>query len=151
MSEKINNLAVDFQPDAVEIAMRPLPLFARGGVWLGAFLFVTALVASYFAQVDVVVSATGKLDSVEPQMVLKPLDRTVIKAIHVKPGDEVKEGQVLIEFDPEISQMEQQRLETEVRNLQAQYDRLHAEFSGIPFEVKDPLNTESSPLESSLQ
>ena len=54
MSKKLNN-AVDFQPDAVEIAMRPLPLPARLGVWFGIVVFFTALAASYFCQVDVIV------------------------------------------------------------------------------------------------
>ena len=41
--EKLNRQAVDFQPDAVEIAMRPLPLFAKMGVTFGALVFFKLL------------------------------------------------------------------------------------------------------------
>ena len=89
--KKLNSVAVDFQPDAVEIAMRPLPFAARLGVWIGIVFFVGSLVASYFCKVDVIVNGTGKLVSVNQNIVMKPLDRTVIKSIDVKVGEVVKE------------------------------------------------------------
>ena len=70
MSPKLNRKAVDFQPDAVEIAMRPLPLFARLGVPLGFCLFLGGLLASYFCQVDVIVEGSGKLVSVNQNIVI---------------------------------------------------------------------------------
>ena len=68
--EKLNRLAVDFQPDAVEIAMRPLPLWAKLGVTCGVLFFLGALVASYFCKVDVVVEGTGKLVSEKQNIVM---------------------------------------------------------------------------------
>ena len=100
MSAKLNKAAVDFQPDAVEIAMRPLPFFARMGVPCGLILFVGALLASYFCQVDVIVEGSGKLVSVNQNIVMKPLDRSVIKSINVRVGQVVKKGQLLMSFDP---------------------------------------------------
>ena len=55
MKNKLNRQAVDFQPDAMEIAMRPLPLPARLGIAFGATVFFAALLASYFCKVDVIV------------------------------------------------------------------------------------------------
>ena len=53
--------AVDFQPDAVEIAMRPLPRAARMGVIFGVVVFFTALIASIVCKVDGIVEGSGKL------------------------------------------------------------------------------------------
>ncbi len=132
--KKLNSLAVDFQPDAVEIAMRPLPLMAKLGIWLGIFFFVTALVASYFCRVDVIVEGTGKLVSVEQNIVMKPLDRTVIKSIEIRVGELVKKDQLLITFDPTINKAEEDRLRSEQSSYQAQYNRWSAEFQDKTYE-----------------
>ncbi len=128
MSKKLNRKAVDFQPDAVEIAMRPLPLLARLGIFFGATVFFAALIASYFCQVDVIVEGSGKLVSVDQNIVIKPLDRSVIKSIDVKVGQVVKPGQLLISFDPTINKAEEDRLRSELESIEAQYDRWLAEF-----------------------
>ena len=125
--------AVDFQPDAVEIAMRPLPLAARMGILFGVIVFFTALIASYVCKVDVIVEGSGKLVSVNQNIVMKPYDRSVIKSIDVKVGQVVKKGQLLISFDPDINKAEEARLCSELANIQAQYSRWQAEFSNKDF------------------
>ncbi|MBO5668008.1 MAG: hypothetical protein J6S43_02680, partial [Lentisphaeria bacterium] len=67
---KLNHVAVDFQPDAVEIAMRPLPFAAKLGVWIGIVFFFGSLIAAYFCEVDVIVNGTGKLVSVNQNIVM---------------------------------------------------------------------------------
>ena len=121
--------AVDFQPDAVEIAMRPLPRAARMGILFGVIVFFSALAASIVCQVDVIVEGTGKLVSVNQNIVMKPYDRSVIKSIDVKVGQVVKKGQLLISFDPDINRAEEARLRSELHNIQAQYARWQAEFA----------------------
>ena len=133
MSKKLNKTAVDFQPDAVEIAMRPLPLFARMGIPCGLILFFGALLASYFCQVDVIVEGTGKLVSVNQNIVMKPLDRSVIKSIDVRVGQVVKKGQLLMSFDPSINRAEEERLRSELSSIIAQYNRWYAEFTGTKY------------------
>ncbi|MBQ9776215.1 MAG: HlyD family type I secretion periplasmic adaptor subunit [Lentisphaeria bacterium] len=129
MKEKLNRQAVDFQPDAVEIAMRPLPLPARLGIAFGATVFFAALIASYFCKVDVIVEGSGKLVSLDQNIVMKPLDRSIIKSIDVKVGQVVKKGQLLISFDPSINKTEEERLRSELNSIEAQYQRWLAEFS----------------------
>lgn len=134
--EKINSIAVDFQPDAVEIAMRPLPTLATMGVWLGVGLFFGAIIFSYFCKVDVIVEGKGKLISVEPNIVMKPLDRTVIKSINVKVGQRVRKNDILFTFDPSINRAEEERLTSELNSFKAQYARWNAEFQKIPYNPK---------------
>lgn len=137
MKKKLNRQAVDFQPDAVEIAMRPLPLPARLGIVFGAVVFFSALAASYFCKVDVIVEGSGKLVSVDQNIVMKPLDRSIIKSIDVKVGQVVKKGQLLISFDPSINKTEEERLKSELSNIEAQYHRWGAEFAEKPYKVSD--------------
>jgi len=98
------------------------------GIWIGIFFFISAIVAAYFCRVDVIVEGTGKLVSLEQNIVMKPLDRTVIKSIDVKVGELVKKNQLLITFDPTINRAEEERLRSELQSYQAQYSRWNAEF-----------------------
>lgn len=129
MSAKLNKKAIDFQPDAVEIAMRPLPIFARIGIPLGLILFIGALAASYFCKVDVIVEGSGKLVSVNQNIVMKPLDRSIIQSIDVKVGQVVQKGQLLMSFDPSINKAEEERIRSELSSINAQYERWNAEFT----------------------
>lgn len=131
--QKLNNVAVDFQPDAVEIAMRPVPFIAKLGVWIGVTFFFGSLIAAYFSEVDVIVNGTGKLVPKDQNIVMKPLDRTVIKSIEVKVGEEVKAGQVLMTFDPAINKAEEDRLKNDHQTAKAQYDRWNAEYRQIEY------------------
>ena len=120
--------AVEFQPDALEIANARLPLWARYSV-VFAFLFLAgALLWATFGKVDVIVTGNGKIVSDKQTIVMKPLELTVIEKIHVQVGEVVKPGQVLITFRPTINMAEAHRLELEVNSLTAQFERLQAEF-----------------------
>ena len=140
MSQKLNKVAVDFQPDAVEIAMRPLPFFARMGVPFALLLFTGALLASYFCQVDVIVEGSGKLVSVNQNIVMKPLDRSVIKTIDVRVGQVVRKGQLLMSFDPSINRAEEERIRSELSSINAQYDRWYSEFTEKTYTLTGEIN-----------
>lgn len=133
--------AVEFLPDALAIRHEPLPFWARSGLlWMGLF-FLLALVWACLGKVDVIVTAGGRLVSDHPTIVMKPLERTVLKQVHVAVGDRVKAGQDLASFDPVFSRADSERLATEVRLYQAQFDRLFAESLGrayvLPSEPKE--------------
>jgi HlyD family secretion protein len=61
---------------------------------------------------------------------MKPLERAVIQEINVRLGDVVKKDDILITFDPTINNAEAERLKNEQDALQAELDRLTAEFNG---------------------
>ena len=130
----------EFQPDALEIKNAPLPWWADCGMlWLACFGLV-ALTWSWLGQVDVIVTARGKIVSESPTIVIRPLERTVIKEIKVRVGDRVKKGQELITFDPVFSGADEDRLLSELNRYNAQLDRLKAEFNGIDYEFSDQTN-----------
>ena len=145
--KKLNNVAVDFQPDAVEIAMRPVPVAAKLGVSIAFVFFIGALVASHFSKVDMIVNGTGKLVPMEQNIVMKPLDRTVVKSIDVKVGDVVRKGQKLITFNPEINKAEEERLTSEYNFIKAQYERCQAENDGKNYDPgENPTDDEKNEL-----
>ncbi len=121
---------IEFQPDALEIKNERLPLAVRLCVWAPVVVIVGAIIWASFARVDVIVPANGKLVTGRPTVVMKPLERTVIKHINVKIGEVVKKDQILIEFDPTESRAEAERLGNEIAALSAEFNRLYAEFTG---------------------
>ena len=124
---------IKYQPDALEIKNERLPLPIRLGVWIPFFVLTAAIIWSCLAQVDVVVQGTGKLVTDKPTVVMKPLERSVIKKINVKIGEIVKKDQILITFDPAFNNAEAERLKNETFALTAQLNRLRAEFQQKPY------------------
>lgn len=62
-------------------------------------LFVIALAWSILGEIDIVAVANGRIVVSDRTKTIQPLATSVIKAIHVRDGDEVKAGQILIELD----------------------------------------------------
>ena len=131
--QKTPGQIIESQPDALEIKNQPLPFFIKFGVWFPLAAVCLAIVWACVARTDVIVQCGGKLVTNRPTIVMKPLERSVIKQIHVRIGDTVKTNQVLITFDPEINKAEADRLRNEIVALEAQLSRLQAEFQGKPY------------------
>lgn len=125
----------EFLPDALSIRHEKLPRWASCSVLWLAGVFLLALVWAYIGKVDVIVTASGKLVSDHPTIVMKPLERTVIKKVHVAVGDRVQAGDVLVTFDPAFSKADIERLASEVRIYEAQFERLSAEFEDREYVV----------------
>ena len=121
--------AIEFQPDALEIKQSRLPFFARFTPYAAFIMMAGAIIWASIGKTDTIVQSQGKLVSDEQNIVMKPRELAVVKKIHVKVGDIVQPNDVLITFDPEIYDSEKERLESEISTLQAQFDRLYAEFN----------------------
>ncbi len=132
----------EFLPDALAIRNAPLPWWANSGLlWLCCF-FLVALLWSFLGEVDVIISAQGRIVSQSPPIELRPLERTVIKEIKIRVGDRVRQGQVLMTFDPVFNTTEELKLESELRKFSAQRRRLSAELERQEFLPQTSLNEE---------
>lgn len=125
--------AVEFQPDALEIKNSKLPLAIRLCVWIPVVIVIAAIVWASICEVDIVVSARGKIITAQPTIVLKPYDRVFVKDVKVKVGDIVEQDQVLIEFEPKIYDADAARLENDRDTFKAQFERFTAEFENKPY------------------
>ena len=89
-----------FLPAALEIQETPAHPAPRRAAWVIMALFTAALAWSTFGQVDIVAVAQGRIVVSDRTKVVQPLEAGVIRAIHVRDGDRVTAGQLLIELDP---------------------------------------------------
>ena len=132
---KIPAAALEFQSDALELEQRPAPWYSRLTLYVILLLFVLAVVWASVFKVDKIVMAEGKLTTLRPNIVMKPLERTVIREINVVAGQFVHENDVLITFDPTFNQAEEERLQEQLKSLTMETERLKAEAAGREFQV----------------
>jgi hemolysin D len=115
-----------FLPAALEIVETPPSPIGRS---IGAtiiLVFVLALVWACLGEIDIVASAQGKIVPTGRIKIIQPLEIAVVRAIHVRDGQAVKAGEVLIELDPTINAAEASRLKSELVAAQVNVARLKA-------------------------
>jgi hemolysin D len=76
--------------------------------------------------VDIIASATGKVVSSGRTKIVQPFETGVVRAIHVKDGQTVKAGEVVIELDPTIYDAELRHLQSDLVAQQLEVARLRA-------------------------
>jgi len=90
----------EFLPAALEIMEKPPSPGLRMLMLLLCGLFTLALLWSFLGRVDVVAVATGRTLPIANVKVIQPVEIGVVRAIHVRNGQRVRRGQLLIELDP---------------------------------------------------
>lgn len=113
-----------FLPAALEIQDSPPSPIGRWIIWSIVILFSLAVLWAIFGKVDIVAVAQGKIIHSGKSKTIQPLQPGYIKAIHVKEGQQVNKGDVLIELDSTISSAEKRRLEDELNSLGLEKRRL---------------------------
>ena len=122
--------ALDFLPDADAIERNPLPAYLRLTVHaLGLALLLFVLWAS-FSEVERVVVASGRLVNPLPNIVVQPLETSIIQKIEVRVGQVVRQGQVLATLDPTFAQADEAQLRSRLQSLDTQTRGLNAELLG---------------------
>lgn len=90
----------EFLPAGLEIMERPASPGLRILMLLLCALFTIALLWSVFGRVDVVATATGRTIPVTNVKLIQSVEIAVVRRIHVRNGQRVRRGQLLIELDP---------------------------------------------------
>lgn len=121
---------VDFLPDADAIERGPLPPYLRRTLHLMAAALLTFVVWASFSQVEKIVIAKGRLVNPTTNIVVQPLETSIIQRIEVRVGQVVKKGQVLATLDPTFTQADEAQLRTRLRSLDTQTAGLRAELEG---------------------
>ena len=93
-------------------------------------VFTAGISWSAVGKIDVVAVAQGKTIPSGYSKVVQPLDSGVITAIHIRDGQEVKQGDVLIELDPTQSGADRNRAANEYHAVQLDAARLRALLAG---------------------
>jgi hemolysin D len=105
----------EFRPLLVEIEERPTSPLGRGLLWTILAFMVITILWLFLAQIDVVVTARGKVIPYGEVKMLQPIETGVISSILVKEGEYVTKGQVLMEIDPSVTET---NLDSKLRNLE---------------------------------
>ena len=130
--------AVDFLPDADAIERTPLPWILRTTTHVLALALLSFIVWASFSEVERIVVAQGRLVNPLPNIVVQPLETSIIQKIHVRAGQIVKKGEVLATLDPTFAQADEAQLRTRLQSLDTQTRGLNAELLGRSPPVKDP-------------
>lgn len=141
--------AVPFQGEIEQLLAEAPPRIMMSTYWLLLGLFISMLLITSFAQIDVIVSGSGRLSTAVPPMLIQPLDRAIVRSIKVRVGDQVKKGQVLATMDPTFTEADLASLESQQRVLRAQTRRMDAELAGEQYTANDNSNLEEK-LQASL-
>jgi hemolysin D len=131
-----------FLPAALEIVETPPSPIGRAiGVTIIA-LFCLGLAWASLGEVDIIASAPGKIIPSGRTKVIQPFETGVVRAIHVRDGQGVHAGEVLIELDPTMNEAERNHLRSDLTSARLDAARLRAALSG----AGDPI-TEFQPPE----
>lgn len=122
--------AIDFLPDADEIERNPLPLSARITLHVLAAAFVCFLLWATFSDIDLIVVAHGRLVTPLPNLIVQPLETSIIQSIDVRNGQVVKKGERLATLDPTFTEADEAQLRTRLHSLDNQVQRLDSALSG---------------------
>lgn len=111
---------LEFLPAALEVLETPpRPLARMTALAISAF-FVIALVWSIVGHLDTVAIAQGQLVTTDRVKLIQSIDNGIVRAIHVRDGQSVRAGDVLIELDPTDAQANAETLKSDL--VKAQLD-----------------------------
>ncbi len=116
----------EFKPLLVELEERPANPLAH---WLLAVIVAFLVLGGlwlYFARIDIVVSAQGKVIPDGEIKIVQPIETGVISKILVREGDLVENGQVLMEIDPSVTETNLESKAEHLELLELECARLEA-------------------------
>ena len=124
-----------FLPAALEIVETPPSPIGRAIGLTIISIFCLALAWACLGKIDIIASAQGKIIPSGRTKVIQPFETGVIRAIHVRDGQSVKAGDILVELDPTMNGAERQHIQSDLIAVQLDAARLRAALA----EGLDPL------------
>lgn len=123
----------EFLPAVLEITETPPSPIGRLMLWTIVLLVIGGLLWSIIGKIDEVAVALGKLIPVGNVKVIQAEDKGVVKAIYVKDGQRVRQGEPLLDLDATVSAADLARIRKEIGYNNLEIDRIMAEKENMPF------------------
>lgn len=117
---------VAFLPAALELVETPVSPLPRRLSWLLSALVILGLGWAIVGHLDIVAVARGQLTPVGQIKIVQPLATATVRAIHVREGQHVRAGEVLIELDDGQETADQQRVQVALASAQLEAARAQA-------------------------
>lgn len=121
----------EFLPAVLSLQAKPVSPVGR---WLGRILLgglVMLLAWSIFGKLDIVISAPGKIITSERTKVIASVEVASVRAVHVKEGQFVRAGELLVELDTAASDSERDKAQGIQQMARLQEARAHAMLKAI--------------------
>ncbi|WP_298222931.1 HlyD family type I secretion periplasmic adaptor subunit [Acidocella sp.] len=135
---------LEFQSPTAAVIETPLPIIARSTSYVLTLLVMSLLVIAGTVKVNKLVTATGVLNSVTPDISVQAFNAvSVVRDIKVGPGDFVAKGQTLATLDPTYTSADLKALTLQEQNYSAQVAQLQAQENDTPYRP-DPNNPASA-------
>lgn len=119
-----------FSSAALALQIRPPSHVVRMVTFGICVMTAIGLLFASLAKMDIVVSAQGKVIPAGKSKVIQPLEPGVVRAVHVRDGQSVHAGDVLIELDPTSTGADRDRVQREYWEAQADVLRMTAQLNG---------------------
>ena len=149
LSKEARQRYAEFLPANQAVIERAHSPLARTLTYVLTGLILVLIAYISIAKVDQVATAAGVVRPDGRVKVVNHPEGGRISAIHVREGDRVTEGQVLLELDPEVMNQEVEKRRAEWITLELTVIRLQAEIAGIPPTFPTDLTAERPDLVSS--
>jgi hemolysin D len=120
-----------FLPAVLSLQETPVHPAPRRLIWLIMALFAAALAWSFLGKVDIVAVAPGRVVIADRSKTVQPLEPGTVRAIHVRDGDRVDAGQILIELDPTQAEADGQAVAEQSRTATAELQRVQALLASL--------------------
>lgn len=144
---ELNALEREFLPPLLEIQETPPSPLPRKLLWTIIGLVFVLIVWASIGEISIVATAPGKFIPAGRVKQVQPLESSVVKAIHVREGQRVEQGELLLELDTTLTQadlkanadkytlnqLEQARLRAELTDAKPHYSELQAGKDEIAF------------------
>lgn len=145
---ELTALEREFLPPLLEIQETPPSPVQRQVLWTIVGLVLALLGWSILGKVSIVATAPGKFIPDGRIKEVQPLESSIVKAIHVREGQRVRQGDLLLELDPTLdaaqleanadkygfNQLEQARLNAELTHGKASYSQADQPASRVQLE-----------------
>ena len=138
---------IEYLPDADEIERSPLPRYAQLTMHALLTLFGLALLWAAVSKIDQVVVGQGRLVNPVPNIVVQPLETSIIQSVDVRAGQVVKKGETLATLDATFIQSDEGQLRVRLQSLETQIQGLEREMA---FNGAEAVKPGSDPLQAKL-
>ena len=115
-----------FLPPVLELLETPPSPIWRISAWAICLMVVLFLGWGWLGKVDVVATATGKVIPSGHSKTVQTLEAGTVRAIYIREGQYVKQGDVLVELDSTISTADKQKTEKAIYHTQLSMARHEA-------------------------
>lgn len=142
--------AIEYLPDADELERSPVPGWAQVTLRVLLLGVVSFALWASLSELDLVVVARGGLVNPLPNVVVQPLETSIVQSVDVRVGQLVKKGDALATLDSTFIQADENVLQLRLDSLETQAKGLEEELSGQVAERPAAGSTADDQLQANL-